>query len=308
MCMALERTMTSPRRRQPIANDPSSDANRDDDDRGLAGPNEGTVDPDSEYSLEMLGRLYAQAVANQKLGHSAAPTSPADSEIRPSSPADNVPGIARSGRRPGPSSATGESAVESGRGPLVATGTSAERADPVPVTPASILEALLFVGSPDNAPLAPRKAASLIRGVSPTEIEALVDDLNHHYEQAQAAYRIVRSEQGYRLTLCADLQPVCARLRGRERPARLSPAAIEVLAVVAYHQPATVEEVDRLRNHQSGAILNQLVRRGLLGLQRDPQNARVRRYATTDRFLNLFGLDSIADLPRAEIDDGFDLP
>jgi segregation and condensation protein B len=88
----------------------------------------------------------------------------------------------------------------------------------------------------------------------------------------------------------------------------LSQAAIEVLAVVAYHQPATAEEVDRLRNHHSSAILNQLVRRDLLAVHRDPHDKRTRRYTTTDRVLSLFGLDAIADLPQAEFEEDLELP
>ena len=162
---------------------------------------------------------------------------------------------------------------------------------------------MLFVGNESDAGLTARKAASLIRGVSPAEVEQLVAELNQEYAADRAAYRIIQNDDTFRLQLCDDLNEIRARLHGRIRKAHLSHAAIEVLAVVAYHQPATTEEVDRLRNHKSGPILNQLVRRELLSVVREDTDRHIRRYVTTERFLGLFGLESIDDLPQAHIDN-----
>jgi segregation and condensation protein B len=73
---------------------------------------------------------------------------------------------------------------------------------------------------------------------------------------------------------------------------------IEVLAAVAYHQPITAEEVTRLRGTTSGHVLAQLVRRQLLQLVREDAQRRA-CYSTTTRFLELFHLQSLADLPRS---------
>ena len=70
--------------------------------------------------------------------------------------------------------------------------------DQCPTTPKTILEAMLFVGHPSNEPLTSRMAASLVRGVSPTEIDELVRELNADYEATVAPYRVVSAGAGYR--------------------------------------------------------------------------------------------------------------
>jgi segregation and condensation protein B len=171
--------------------------------------------------------------------------------------------------------------------------------DACEITPRSILEAMLFVGSPHNEPLASKQVAALMRGVRPAEVDALVRELNQTYQHRNCPYTITSAKGGYRLTL----RPQYARLRdkfhGKVRQARLSQAAIEVLAAVAYHEPVTSEEVTRLRGTTSGHVLAQLVRRQLLRIERQAGEGRRIRYATTPRFLELFGLDSLADLPRS---------
>jgi segregation and condensation protein B len=73
-----------------------------------------------------------------------------------------------------------------------------------------------------------------------------------------------------------------------------------VLSIVAYQGPQTSEEVNRLRGTSSSAILSQLVRRQLLRIERDAAAPRTPRYHTTERFLELFGLESLDDLPRSQ--------
>ena len=172
-----------------------------------------------------------------------------------------------------------------------------------PVSPSSILEALLFVGLPENQPISSRRAASLMRDVAPKEIDQLVEKLNKRYAKDGAAYRIVASGKGFELKLADEMSVVREKFQGAVRDARLSQAAIEVLAVVAYNQPVSREDVDKLRLHSSGAILNQLVRRDLLKVERSPANKRIKQYLITGRFLDLFAMKSIGDLPHAELDD-----
>ena len=81
---------------------------------------------------------------------------------------------------------------------------------------------------------------------------------------------------------------------------RLSQAAIDILALVAYHQPITKNRVDEIRSKPSGGILSQLVRRRLLRIERTDTKPRVTHYYTTDRFLELFSLDGLDDLPRTQ--------
>jgi segregation and condensation protein B len=112
---------------------------------------------------------------------------------------------------------------------------------------------------------------------------------------------VLKQEGGHALGLRAHFRPIQQRLAGGLREARLSTQAVEVLAVIAYRQPATKQEVDSLRGHDSGAIFRQLLRRGLIAVaSRAEAGGRDLQYATTARFLELFGLKSLDDLPRTE--------
>jgi segregation and condensation protein B len=145
-----------------------------------------------------------------------------------------------------------------------------------------------------------RELAAAMRGVSPTEIDAAVGELNERYEQDGSPYAITGSPHGYRLELRDEFRRVRDRFDGRIRESRLSAAAMEVLAIVAYNQPVTAEETNQLRGKPSGAILATLVRRRLVRLERADEPSRPPSYVTTERFLRLFGLESLSALPRGD--------
>ncbi len=168
------------------------------------------------------------------------------------------------------------------------------------VNPRSVLEAMLFVGHPENEPLTRQQAAAVIHGVEAEEIDELIDQLNAEYAQAGHVFQIVSEGAGYRMILSPQFDPVRRRFYGRVREARLSQAAIEVLALVAYRQPITGKSVSELRGHPSSTVLAQLVRRQLLRIDRPEGKPRTPLYHTTDRFLQLFGLDRLDDLPRSQ--------
>ena len=172
--------------------------------------------------------------------------------------------------------------------------------DTCPVSPSTILEAMLFVGNHENKPLTAIKVAELMRDVSADEIPTLVDELNRRYDIDNCPYHIIGEGDGYRLTLRKNHSAIRNKFYGRIREARLSQAAIDVLAIVAYRQPLTGEYINRLRGKPSTHILTQLVRRGLLKINRPESKPRTPRYLTTDRFLRLFNLQSLDDLPRSE--------
>jgi segregation and condensation protein B len=177
-----------------------------------------------------------------------------------------------------------------------------QRVDPdaaFEVTPRSILEAMLFVGHPQNEPLTSKQVAGLMRGVRPAEVDALVRELNRDYAARHCPYTIVAEGAGYRMALRDEHARLRDKFHGRARQARLSQAAIEVLAAVGYNQPVTADEVSRLRGTPSGHVLLQLVRRQLLRVERGEGKLRKSHYCTTPRFLELFGLSSLADLPRS---------
>jgi segregation and condensation protein B len=167
------------------------------------------------------------------------------------------------------------------------------------LSPLHILEAILFVGHPENRPLESKEIAALMRGVRPQEIDDCVRELNVRYDAEQRPYRIDSAGPGYRLALRAEFHPLRDKVHGRLRAARLTQAAIDVLAVVAYNQPVTREQVDEIRGKPSAAVLAQLVRRQLLRIDRTQENGQRRSYVrTTSRFLSLFGLGSLEELPH----------
>ncbi len=169
-----------------------------------------------------------------------------------------------------------------------------------PVTPKCILEAMLFVGHPENEPLTAKQAATVIHGVQPREIEMMIEQLCKEYSSQGCIYNIRSEGSGYRMVLHEQYESMRDRFYGRIREAKLSQAAIEVLALVAYNQPTTSEKINNLRGHPSGAILSQLVRRQLLCMERPQQKPRTPTYRTTGRFLELFGLANLEELPKSE--------
>jgi segregation and condensation protein B len=177
-------------------------------------------------------------------------------------------------------------------------GAEPQAAESCNITPTSILEAMLFVGHPDNLPLTSQQVAAMMRGVRPQEVDELVVELNAEYQRVGCPYAIQSVGAGYRLTLRDEFGSLRNQFYGKIKAARLSQAAIDVLAIVAYKQPMTRQQVDALRGKPSGGLLNQLVRRELLRIERTETKPRVTHFYTTDRFLQLFGMDSLEELPN----------
>lgn len=161
-----------------------------------------------------------------------------------------------------------------------------------------ILEAFLFIA---GAPLTAGRAAEVIPGLTPGQFQEAIAGLNRDYRRQGRPYTIQAREQGHLLTLRPKFQHVTEKLFGTTREARLSPAAIDVLALVAYRQPVSKREIDSLRGAESGAILRQLIRRCLIAVvQRGEAASREAAYSTTPRFLELFGLSNLEDLPQTQ--------
>lgn len=176
----------------------------------------------------------------------------------------------------------------------------APREVPCEINPRSVVEAMLFVGRPDNRPLSARELAAAMRGVSPKEIEEAIDELNALYDADAAPYQIEHSNSGYRMVLREEFERMRDKFYGRVKEARLSSAALEVLSILAYNQPATAEQLTELRGAPCGAALSTLVRRRLVKLDRPDESGGQPRYSTTERFLKVFGLASLDALPRSE--------
>lgn len=183
------------------------------------------------------------------------------------------------------------------------TGADQTKTDPVgrgedspPPSPLQIVEAMLFIGGP---PLTAFKACSAVRGLTPDRFRELADELAKKYRAQNRPYTVQPRDDGYVLTLKPQFRGVRERLLGGPREARLSGPAVEVLSLIAYRQPLAKGEVDALRGADSGGVIRQLVRLGLIAVAaRGSAEEPAVRYATTGRFLSLFGLGSLDDLPR----------
>ncbi len=163
-----------------------------------------------------------------------------------------------------------------------------------PPAPERILEALLFVGGP---PLTADAVAAVIRGFTPDRFREAIDTLNKTYRTQGRPYAIQPQGAGFVLAVKPAYRSLKEKLFGGPREARLSQPALDVLALVAYRQPLTKADLDALRGVDSGATLRQLVRLGLVAVTRRAEEVDV-GYGTTPRFLELFGLASLDDLPR----------
>ena len=174
--------------------------------------------------------------------------------------------------------------------------------DVCPISPETVLEAILFVGHPTNEPIRTATIANLIRGVEEDEVPDLVSALNETYSEMELPFLIEGSGAGYRMALHGGFHHVRERFYGRIRQVRLTQSAVDVLAIVAYNQPMTREEVDKVLNtgQNSSRILNQLVRRDLLARRLASDDKSRKEFVTTERFLAFFNLRDISDLPRSE--------
>lgn len=159
------------------------------------------------------------------------------------------------------------------------------------------LEALLLVSSDPVS--ASALAASL--DVAPGEVASLLAELQVEYEEANRGFQLREVAGGWRLfTHPAFHDQVEAFVLSWDTQ-KLSQAALETLAVIAYHQPVTRETVKGIRGVNSDGVISSLADKGLIReMGRDPQRGQAILYGTTAVFLEKFGLRSVRDLPDLE--------
>jgi segregation and condensation protein B len=165
------------------------------------------------------------------------------------------------------------------------------------VNPLSILESLLFVGLPGGKPLPSRTIAGLMRGVRPREIDDLAEELGRRYLANGCPYEVAFKETGWVMRLRPEFARFGSVLESRARMVRLDAEALDVLALVAWNQPVPRDRLVELGCDARPATLRQLVRRGLLEL-RHPEQEGEPSYVTTPKFLEIFKLETLADLPE----------
>jgi len=165
-----------------------------------------------------------------------------------------------------------------------------------PPSPEQLVEAMLFVGGP---PLTAAAACAAVRGLTPERFRAATDALAARYRRQGRPYAVQPRDGGFVLVLLPAFRGLRERVFGGPREARLSQPALDVLAVVAYRQPVGKAEVDAVRGTDSGGVLRQLVRLGLVAVRHRAEAAtREVRYGTTPRFLEVFGVTGLDELPR----------
>lgn len=159
------------------------------------------------------------------------------------------------------------------------------------------LEAVLLVA--DTA-LTARKLVQLATLADVSEARMLLQRLNQAYDQAGCPFRIERVASGYRLLTRPEYAPWLGKLHQRQAELKLSPPALETLTILAYRQPLTRADLEAIRGVQCVDVLKMLMDRGLVRIAGEDQTlGRPFLYETTRKFLELFGLRSLDDLPHA---------
>lgn len=158
-----------------------------------------------------------------------------------------------------------------------------------------VLEALLLAAA---EPVSAQKLAGVLgEETTPTEVRGLLAALEAEYAEAGRGFRIEEVAGGFQLRTLPELAPWLQRLRPQP-PLRLSRAALETLAIVAYKQPITRAELEGVRGVDVGAVVASLLERRLVRIAGHREvPGRPMLYATTRRFLEVFGLASLSDLP-----------
>jgi segregation and condensation protein B len=164
------------------------------------------------------------------------------------------------------------------------------------------LEAALFLA---REPLAIRRLAKLARLPDGSRARALLRDLRTLQDDSGSAFRVEQIAGGYQLLTRPSFGPWVRRLLDRPPGARLSSAAMETLAIVAYRQPVTRAEIESIRGVGSEEMLRQLLERDLVAVGgRAEDLGRPNVYVTTRHFLAVFGLARIEDLPAFDLGAG----
>ena len=159
------------------------------------------------------------------------------------------------------------------------------------------LEAVLLVA--DSA-MSPRRLAQLATLASPSEVGQLIERLNRIYDSGESAFHIERVATGFQLLTRPEFSMWLDRLHNRQVQLKLSTPALETLSIVAYRQPITRADIETIRGVQSTDILRHLMERGLVRIGGEEDSlGRPYLYEPTRRFLELFGLTDLDDLPNA---------
>ena len=165
------------------------------------------------------------------------------------------------------------------------------------LTMESVTEAVLFAS--DESLTAVRLAD--IVGTSVKQLRQHIKNLNDKYQANNNAFRIEQIAGGYQMLTLSDYNHWLKKLLRVRSDTKLSPAALETLAIIAYRQPVIRADVEAIRGVQVGEIIRNLMYKGLVKIVgRAEVLGRPMLYGTTKKFLEIFGLNSLKDLPKIE--------
>lgn len=164
-----------------------------------------------------------------------------------------------------------------------------------------VLEGILFVVGDEGATLS---EMSDILGVSVEEVKKLLMELKASYEQDNRGLRISYLGDAFKLTTKPEHKEYYQKLIENPENNMLSQAALETLAIIAYHQPITRVELDEIRGVNNGHMIRKLIAKGLVKeAGKSTMPGRPNLYRTTHEFLDYFGLATLDDLPEIDTID-----
>lgn len=167
----------------------------------------------------------------------------------------------------------------------------------------AVVGAVIFAS---GEPVQPKEIASALGGVELAEVERAISELSDRYARDPLGLRLEWIAGGVQLATASDVAAWVRRFFRQRNRTRLSPAALETLAIVAYRQPVTVPEIQAIRGKDPTAALRGLVERKLVKfLGRKKVVGSPMLYGTSKEFLVHFGLNSLDDLPSIEEFDEF---
>ena len=162
------------------------------------------------------------------------------------------------------------------------------------------LEALLFS---THHPLTTGRLAELLELDTAKPLRKAIKALNTQYEQSGRAFRIEQVAGGYQMLTLPEYGEYLKRLHQKEADAKLTKAALETLAIIAYKQPILRAEIEAIRGVACGETVRSLMEKHLVKIAgRAELPGRPILYGTTKRFLEIFGLNSLKDLPQSDQD------
>ena len=163
---------------------------------------------------------------------------------------------------------------------------------------AKLLEAALFASA---RPIATDELASLDPETSAAEIHSALDEIREHYDVEGHGVELLEAGGGWQILTRPEYTDAIERAQLAARPHRLSAAALETLAIIAYRQPIGRAEIEEIRGVSVGGMLKSLLERGLIDVVgRGEGLGRPLHYGTTPLFLEQFALRHLEELPRAD--------